>query len=237
MRNFYHSRFLGYCLHLYSVIFTKFWPICPPAFFRSFLSKCCEYNQDEDNSLKTLSDKNHQASSQKFLQVNLSVYTTWLVGFMACQPLLGYLMPLFVSNFIIWFLCTHLQSFKSFKSLNGISTLYGLFEAILFISKWLLAMFSCISIFTFLYTSTFDLNRTICLVGRVFANGPGDLGSIPGQVIPKTKKKCYLVSSNIFFWVFGMTNNWQISGHKFKSLNDKFPLIFSCLTIKSPENK
>ena len=26
------------------------------------------------------------------------------------------------------------------------------------------------------------------LVGRVFANGPGDLGSIPGCVIPKTLK-------------------------------------------------
>ena len=25
-------------------------------------------------------------------------------------------------------------------------------------------------------------------VGRVFTNGPGDLGSIPGQVIPKTLK-------------------------------------------------
>ena len=25
-----------------------------------------------------------------------------------------------------------------------------------------------------------------CLVGRVFANGPGDLGSIPGHVLPKT---------------------------------------------------
>ena len=28
----------------------------------------------------------------------------------------------------------------------------------------------------------------ICLVGRVFANGPGDLGSIPGHIIPKTLK-------------------------------------------------
>ena len=26
------------------------------------------------------------------------------------------------------------------------------------------------------------------LVGRVFANGPGDMGSIPGRVIPKTLK-------------------------------------------------
>ena len=28
----------------------------------------------------------------------------------------------------------------------------------------------------------------IGLVGRMFANGPGDLGSIPGRVIPKTLK-------------------------------------------------
>ena len=31
-------------------------------------------------------------------------------------------------------------------------------------------------------------NRLIDLVSRVFANGPGDLGSIPGHVIPKTLK-------------------------------------------------
>ena len=30
--------------------------------------------------------------------------------------------------------------------------------------------------------------RLIGLVGRVFANGQGDLGSIPGRVIPKTLK-------------------------------------------------
>ena len=32
------------------------------------------------------------------------------------------------------------------------------------------------------------LYQLICLVGRVFANGPEDLGSIPGRVIPKTQK-------------------------------------------------
>ena len=32
------------------------------------------------------------------------------------------------------------------------------------------------------------LNRLIGLVGRMFANGPGGLGSIPGRVIPKTFK-------------------------------------------------
>ena len=30
-------------------------------------------------------------------------------------------------------------------------------------------------------------------MGRVFANGPGDLGSIPGCVIPKNFKKWYLI--------------------------------------------
>ena len=30
--------------------------------------------------------------------------------------------------------------------------------------------------------------RLICLVGRLFANSPGDLGSIPGHVISKTLK-------------------------------------------------
>ena len=32
------------------------------------------------------------------------------------------------------------------------------------------------------------LTRLIDLVGRVFVNGPVDVGSIPGQVIPKTLK-------------------------------------------------
>ena len=31
--------------------------------------------------------------------------------------------------------------------------------------------------------------KKIDLVGRVFANGPGNLGLIPGRVIPKTLKK------------------------------------------------
>ena len=34
----------------------------------------------------------------------------------------------------------------------------------------------------------YSKNWFISLVGRVFTNGPGDLGSIPGRVIPKTLK-------------------------------------------------
>ena len=44
---------------------------------------------------------------------------------------------------------------------------------------------------------------TIGLVCRVFANGPGDLGSIPGRVIPKASKMVpdtpCLILSNISY--------------------------------------
>ena len=39
-----------------------------------------------------------------------------------------------------------------------------------------------------IYIYIYIRNRLIGLVGRVFVNGPGDLGSIPGRVIPKTLK-------------------------------------------------
>ena len=32
------------------------------------------------------------------------------------------------------------------------------------------------------------MNQAIGLMSRVFSNGPGDRGSIPGRVIPKTQK-------------------------------------------------
>ena len=41
---------------------------------------------------------------------------------------------------------------------------------------------------TYIYTMYIHLYPDIGLEVRVFANGPGDLGSIPGRVIPKTQK-------------------------------------------------
>ena len=38
------------------------------------------------------------------------------------------------------------------------------------------------------------INRPIGIMVRVFANCPGDLGSIPGRVIPKTQKMVLDVS-------------------------------------------
>ena len=68
---------------MFIVISTTFRLICPPAFFRclsnsgtftelrttSFIESTGFACSDEDNSLKTLNDKNHQASSQKFRQL------------------------------------------------------------------------------------------------------------------------------------------------------------------------
>ena len=39
-----------------------------------------------------------------------------------------------------------------------------------------------------LYIYIYIYNRLIGLVGRVFANSPGFMSSIPGRVIPKTLK-------------------------------------------------
>ena len=75
---------------IFIVIFTTFRAICPPAFFNKYPigtdpiqyienekgwrtyrpKRCGNNNKDEDNCPKTLNDKNHQASSQKFRQLS-----------------------------------------------------------------------------------------------------------------------------------------------------------------------
>ena len=50
-------------------------------------------------------------------------------------------------------------------------------------------IYICIGICIYMYTYTYIyVYRLIDLVGRVFTNDPGDQGSIPGRVIPKTLK-------------------------------------------------
>ena len=60
-----------------------------------------------------------------------------------------------------------------------------------YVSSWLLSLENiyaqCTKILSNI-TIFHRCNRLIGLVGRVFANGPGDLGSIPGRVIRKTLK-------------------------------------------------
>ena len=49
--------------------------------------------------------------------------------------------------------------------------------------------------------------------GRVFANGPGDQGSIPDRVIPKAQKMVLDAAlPNINFIKYGSRVNWSNSG-------------------------
>ena len=77
---------------------------------------------------------------------------------------------------------------------NGMSTNLVLFYAkrlgnsvLLVCCMFIVTLSSCFWKDLF-YTHLYNINRLICLVGRVFANDPGDLGSIPGCIIPKTLK-------------------------------------------------
>ena len=49
-------------------------------------------------------------------------------------------------------------------------------------------IFNCLRIQNVRTLLTYTKSPDIGLAVRVFANGPGDLGSIPGRVIPKTQK-------------------------------------------------
>ena len=42
--------------------------------------------------------------------------------------------------------------------------------------------------YIYIYIYIYIYNQLIGLVDKVFTNGPGDLGSVPGRVIPKTLK-------------------------------------------------
>ena len=56
------------------------------------------------------------------------------------------------------------------------------------LNGWQLVMKYINTLFCFLIDRKLKLSQLIGLMGRVFANHPGDLGSIPGRVIPKTIK-------------------------------------------------
>ena len=59
---------------------------------------------------------------------------------------------------------------------------------------------------------TLDIKHT-GLIGRVFANGPGDWGSIPGRVIPKTQKMVFdaslLNTQHYKVWIKGKVEQYR----------------------------
>ena len=56
--------------------------------------------------------------------------------------------------------------------------------------KWKTAaqLHTCTHAHTHIYIYMYVFNQLMGQVGRVFTNGPGNLGSIPGCVIPETLK-------------------------------------------------
>ena len=83
---------------------------------------------------------------------------------------------------------------------NGVSTRLGLFYTLKLGNRiyciFIVTFFCVVVSWEFFLTVTYqvflsntnNLHRFIGIVGRVFANGSGDLGSIPGRIIPKTLK-------------------------------------------------
>ena len=67
-------------------------------------------------------------------------------------------------------------------------TITMLFSQCVTSSLFLSCLFSQLSLSLSLLFQRSSTNRDIGPAVRVFANGPGDLGSIPGRVIPKTLK-------------------------------------------------
>ena len=80
-----------------------------------------------------------------------------------------------------------MQELWGMRSTSSLSSLPGLLCSGVVASDMTLPM-GQIELNCELFLNWIAWNRTVGLGVRVFANGPGDLGSIPGRVIPKTQK-------------------------------------------------
>ena len=69
-------------------------------------------------------------------------------------------------------------------------------------------------IYIYIYIYIYWIHRLIGLVGRVFTNGPGYQGSIPGRVIQKTFKKLVLDTSLLKSQHYISRVKWSNSGKR-----------------------
>ena len=120
---------------------------------------------------------------------------TLLANRVYCMSIFPFLLMLFLKRFYTRiYISTVLIWYKYFKELYGFKYFYliliifhrsiDIFEQFLLSIDWLIikAFQPVLRLFHA------QMSWLIGLVGRVFANGPGDLGSIPGCVIQKTLK-------------------------------------------------
>ena len=69
---------------------------------------------------------------------------------------------------------------------------------IIFINVYALLLLLCVCVYIYIYIYIYIQTLGHWPNARVFNNGPGDWGSIPGQVIPKTKKKMELDAALLY---------------------------------------
>ena len=101
----------------------------------------------------------------------------------------------FISNFLLIFIKYFAHFYQIFCSFSS-NILLILSNVLLILIKcfayfhqiFLLIFIKYFSHFHQIFCSFYQIISTIILVGRVCANGPGDLGSIPGHVLSKTFK-------------------------------------------------
>ena len=87
-----------------------------------WLKHCGNNNKDEDNSLKTLNDKNHQASSQKFRQLTpTTMILPTKAGTFNCLSCFGHVIYMLQTstyqNIAKFHLCIYISLLNSFRYL------------------------------------------------------------------------------------------------------------------------
>ena len=93
----------------------------PEESWRRYWPKCCEYNhKDEDNSPKTLNDKNQQASSQKFI-VAITQYFKGIIFFVSIYIYI--LLFIKVDCKTDWWIKYRYTTYKTIKFKNSFSCL------------------------------------------------------------------------------------------------------------------
>ena len=105
------------------------WQETPEEGERPHWLKCCEYNnKDEDNSLNTRNDKNHQTSSQKFREIifySLKIRKNNFWKLLECKQ----------SIFDLWFWSSYFELFGCFHTpvcvLNSLSVCVCVFNFML----------------------------------------------------------------------------------------------------------
>ena len=78
--------------------------------------------------------------------------------------------------------------------MSAMEVLYLLYHVLLDNSEWIFGTYIPDIINTMNYYLLLLCYQAIGLMSRVFANGPGDQGSIPGQVIPKTQNMVFVAA-------------------------------------------